>query len=171
MVIELYSLLCPTNQVDKRDDIEHIKSLNGTLREESSITNMIITVEDDQIPDYNYAYIEDFNRYYFIDNIISIRNNIWQLHMSVDVLCSYADNIPLITAFVDRSESRVNNRIIDKKIIVESGYDIELDTLDSHVFGLDDVVIDESITINQLNPYATPYVFMLTGYGLAIKED
>lgn len=52
----------------------------------------------------NYARIADFNRYYFITDIISIRRNIWQIELSCDVLMSYKDDFLKLKAFIGRNE-------------------------------------------------------------------
>lgn len=67
-------------------------TITGTLRESSSIISPIIMVEGD-VRGYNYAYIPEFNRYYFIDEITSYRNNLWILRMKVDVLMSFRASI------------------------------------------------------------------------------
>lgn len=53
---------------------------------------------------YNYAYIPDFNRYYFITNISSYRTNLWRIDMKVDVLMSYANEINNQNEFITRYE-------------------------------------------------------------------
>lgn len=42
---------------------------------------------------YNYCYISEFGRYYFINNITSVRNGLWKIDCSVDVLMSYKTSI------------------------------------------------------------------------------
>lgn len=67
--------------------------ITGSLRDESSITepNILIELENPSI--YNYVYIPQFKRYYFIEDIISVRSNIWLLKLSVDVLESFKNDI------------------------------------------------------------------------------
>lgn len=72
----------------------------------------------------NYAYIPLFNRYYVINDIISIRNNIWRLNMSVDVLMSYKKEIRNLYAFVTRNEFDYNKYIKDD--LVNFKYDKEV---------------------------------------------
>ena len=64
----------------------------------------------------NYAYIPEFNRYYFINDIISIRRNIWQLVMNVDVLMSYKDELLKLDAFVVRNEFDFNKYVKDDMV-------------------------------------------------------
>lgn len=64
----------------------------------------------------NYAYIPEFNRYYFINDIISIRRNIWQLIMNVDVLMSYKDELLKLDAFIVRNEFDFNKYVKDDMV-------------------------------------------------------
>lgn len=68
-------------------------TLTGSLRNESSVINPIILIEATNPSSYNYAYIPEFNRYYFITDIVSIRTNLWRIQMSVDVLMSFQQSI------------------------------------------------------------------------------
>ena len=95
---------------------------------------MVITIESSIVPNFNYAYIEDFNRYYFIEDIVSLRNNLWELTMSIDVLMTYRLGILNLRGFIDRSQSLYNDRLIDKKRIIEQGYDIENVEIPNEVF-------------------------------------
>ena len=84
-------------------DIELIDTLEGTLRSNTSISNPIITVEYDLDLNINYCYIEEFGRYYYIDDIIVVGNKLLELHMNVDVLMSFADSIKNQKAIIKRN--------------------------------------------------------------------
>lgn len=76
-------------------------TLNGTLRSETSVTKPSIMVELENPSAYNYAYIPEFGRYYFIDDMVSVRYNLWRIECSVDVLMSFKNEIlalPVIIA-------------------------------------------------------------------------
>lgn len=68
-------------------------TLTGSLRNESSVINPTILIETTNPSSYNYAYIPEFGRYYFITDIVSVRTNLWRVSMSVDVLMSFAQSI------------------------------------------------------------------------------
>ena len=68
-------------------------SLIGNLRNESSVIDPVVLVYAENLSDYNYAWIEEFHRFYFIRNITSVRTGLWRLEMHVDVLSTYADYI------------------------------------------------------------------------------
>ena len=68
-------------------------TLTGSLRNESSVINPSFIIEHENPSGFNYCYIADFGRYYFITNITSIRAGIWKIDCSVDVLMSFKTDI------------------------------------------------------------------------------
>ena len=100
----------PTNKLVKSPT--PVLTLGGTLRAPASITDPIIEFNFSDNPEVfskvNYARIETFNRYYFITNIVSTYNNLWEIHMHVDVLMSFADEIKKQVAVVARQEENYN---------------------------------------------------------------
>lgn len=74
-------------------DIQSAYTLTGSLRGESSIINPSFLIEHSNPSNYNYCYIAEFGRYYFISNITSVRTGIWKIDCSVDVLMSFQDAI------------------------------------------------------------------------------
>ena len=84
-------------------------TLNGHLKEETSIIEPIIKVDISNPSKYNYCYIPQFNRYYFIKDINNINANIWELHLHVDVLESYKSNIKKLNAIIEKNQYRDNS--------------------------------------------------------------
>lgn len=113
MQIVLYSNTSEYNAINK--NISELVTLTGTLREESSIIDPIITISDvdDYIGSMNYAYIPEFNRYYFITNIESVRNNLWRVSFHVDVLFTYADGIKSNSAIIERNQNEYDLKLND----------------------------------------------------------
>ena len=103
MVITLYKNNSERNCVTKT--LTNPRTLNGTLRQETSIKNPIITIAgDENTPFFNYAYIEDFARYYFITDIKSIRNGVWEISFLCDVLMSFKNDILNSYAVIDQTQ-------------------------------------------------------------------
>lgn len=102
MVIKLYVSRDEKNVLHKVlfDESE----IEGRLKDETSITDPTIIINHHNPALYNYVYIQEFNRYYFITDIRSIRNNIWEISMHVDVLMTYKDQIKTCSAVIDTSE-------------------------------------------------------------------
>ena len=78
------------------------KTISGTLRDETSIINPIIIINNKTPIRYNYAYIPEFKRYYYINNIESVRNNIWKLYLQVDPLMSFKGDILALKVVVEK---------------------------------------------------------------------
>lgn len=68
-------------------DFTTIDTLTGTLKGDTSITNPTIRINyDGALQDVNYFYIPQFQRYYFITDIRSVRAGIWDISGHCDVL-------------------------------------------------------------------------------------
>lgn len=102
MDIILYYTISPYNKLEK--DLTDAITLTGSLKNESSIVTPTILIQSDaDIIQQNYAYIAAFERYYFITDFISVRNNIFELHLKSDVLMSFKNGIKHSTAIIERS--------------------------------------------------------------------
>ena len=98
----------PKNALDKT--LTDIASLSGVLKSDTSIIDPIITVEGDLsgFVNCNYMTIATFGRSYFITNIRSIRNNLFEISAHCDVLSSFKTQIRGNTAVVKRQENNWN---------------------------------------------------------------
>ena len=87
--------LCVNNS-EKNKLGKYLSNLNvfsGSLKDETSVTNPVVIMELENPTGFNYAYIPEFGRYYFIDDIVSVRTGLWKISMKVDVLESFKNNI------------------------------------------------------------------------------
>lgn len=79
------------------------------LKEETSILRPVIRIlTTSDITGYNYMYIAQFNRYYFIDDIVSVHNNRWEVSAHVDVLETYKSQILSNSGVIRRQEKLFN---------------------------------------------------------------
>ena len=78
---------------------------SGTLREETSIISPVVLMELENPSSYNYAYIPEFGRYYFINDIVSVRKGLWRISMQVDVLESFKNYILDLGVILSDSEN------------------------------------------------------------------
>lgn len=82
---------------------------NCALKESTSILKPVIKIKTDQsIITYNYMYIAEFQRYYFIDDIVSDHNNYWSVSGHVDVLETYSSGILAQSAVIKRQQNVYN---------------------------------------------------------------
>lgn len=87
-------------------------TLSGTLRNESNVVTPSIIINIDNPTIYNYAYIEDFGRYYFITDYISLRTGIWQINLKSDVLMSFKDSILASNVLINNTETTGKNNYL-----------------------------------------------------------
>lgn len=101
MEILLYNNLSEKNKIGKT--LSLYRTLSGTIKEPSSIINPEITIELDSPVGFNYCYIPEYNRYYFVDDIIIIHNDIYKMRLSVDVLESFSAQIKAQNVIIDKN--------------------------------------------------------------------
>lgn len=116
MQINLFTCNAERNRVNKSEYLSNRFVLEGSLREATSAMEVQIMVEKSNplIYKYNYMYIEEFGRWYFIDDIVSFRTGLWIIHATVDVLMSFMNEILTSEAIIDKVESEeVANLYLD----------------------------------------------------------
>lgn len=115
MVIKLYK-----NSSDKRyinKTITDEKTLSSCrIYNDNSISTPSIKIETDSVipSGYNYAYIPDFGRYYYITDI-EVGNGFIIVNLSVDVLMTYKTAILGSEVIVSRQQNQFNTYLADEK--------------------------------------------------------
>lgn len=79
---------------------------------------------------YNYAYIPDFRRYYYVTEWEANRN-LWIVSLSVDVLASFKTEIGDSTCYIGRSESSYDGNIVDSLYPTVGAYTMRTTFFDS----------------------------------------
>ena len=114
MTIQIQQTTTEKNKIGK--SISTLYTASGALREGTSIINPVIMISGANVPtlrNANYMYIPDFNRYYFITDIKSVRNGLIEISGHVDVLQTYAGQIRNNTAIIKRNANSWNLYIED----------------------------------------------------------
>lgn len=93
-----------------------LRTLQCSLKEETSVLSPVLlldfTGEDPTI--LTYAQIPIFqNRYYFVRDWVNVRGNLWEAHLSVDVLASWKSTIADTEQFVERAQTQSDLKIPD----------------------------------------------------------
>ena len=132
--IHAYKSSAEQNRVDKTNFLTADMLISGVLREASSLIHPSITFTSDTIPTFNYVYIPIFNRYYYVTDITSIKNKLWQMSLTVDVLMTYKEALLACTGYIDRNENEYNGLIPDNMISLEKGETIETVALNNELF-------------------------------------
>lgn len=116
--ISLYKTASENNRVVKA--LTSGKEMSGELRNQTSVLNPSIRIESsDNISTYNYAYIPEFGRYYYISDITSVRTNCWIISLRCDVLMSYSAQIKALRPIIEREEIGQSSGLIDSDMPID----------------------------------------------------
>ena len=102
MRVTIYKCKSEKNCLNKVLESEVV--LVGSLRGESNVVNPQILVQANPIG-YDYVYIEEFGRYYFITDVVCYRSNAFLVKLSIDVLMTYKEAILNMSGIVSRLTS------------------------------------------------------------------
>ena len=105
MQIKLYNTTDDNIKVNKALSDEFVYNIK--LKAETSIIEPNIVLQTENYITSNYAYIEHFNRYYYIENIVIYPNNVYNISLRCDVLMSYKDDILNSYAYIEQ-QTQVN---------------------------------------------------------------
>lgn len=100
--------------------------LTGALKATSNIISPTILVECENPSSYNYLYIPSFNRYYFIENCVSVRTGLWEISCKCDVLQTYSTQIKGNSGIVLRQKNMRSKYLTDNKIALNSTMRVRL---------------------------------------------
>ena len=91
-------------------------SYECNLKAESSINNpeIILNRGTSSAPLYNYAYIPEYGKYYFVNNWEWYENRLWKASLTIDTLATYKDDIGAKSLYVLRSSADFDGSIMDK---------------------------------------------------------
>lgn len=112
MNITLFNNSSPPNYVDKV--LTQVASLQGVLRQPTSIINPSIVIQRGSPTGFNYALIPEYNRYYFVTGVSSEINGLIAISLHVDVLMTYKEAIRAATGIVRRQEYEWNLYLQDE---------------------------------------------------------
>lgn len=114
MNITLYVNNSEKNKIGK--NLTNDFSLSGTLRDATNIINPVILIELNEIGNYNYCYIPNFNRYYFITDITVIRTGLFAISLMVDVLESFKIDIKNLSVILLNTQNIGSNNYLSSQV-------------------------------------------------------
>lgn len=122
--VDLYQNESPIEKIGKTLSNSHTIS-DVVLKRDTSILRPVLLINSAQdIYTYNYMYISEFGRYYFIDDIRSVNNNIWEISAHVDVLETYKSEILANSAVIRRQANIFNTYLNDPEWKVYANEDV-----------------------------------------------
>lgn len=104
--------------------ISIIDDVSATIKGALSVENpvLILQYKSDIQSNVNYVYIPEYNRYYFVTDIINLTGGRYEIHCKVDVLMSFKDSILNLSCIVDKQSSKDNANMYldDGSFVVQS---------------------------------------------------
>ena len=113
MTVTLYK-----NTSDKRNlnkVISEIKSVSATAKGDINIISPTLIIQYFNT-DFNYCYISELNRFYYVNSITLLTGQRMQINLSVDVLMTYKEEIKNLTVNVLRYENIEPTFLSDSRI-------------------------------------------------------
>lgn len=101
--INFYSYNGHPNTVNKQ--LGDFTAIEGDLRQTFDVLRPTVTLRKQPRPTFNYCYIPDLGRYYFVDRVSFEGNNAYELTLRVDVLKTYESEILAATGRVSESDN------------------------------------------------------------------
>ena len=101
--INFYSYNGHLNTVNKQ--LGEFTAIEGDLRQTFDVLRPTVTLRKQPRPTFNYCFIPDFGRYYFVDRVSFEGNNSYELVLRVDVLKTYETQIMAATGRTSEADN------------------------------------------------------------------
>lgn len=130
-VVKFYITLSPRNKLTKELTNEYSTTVYFN---DTSIINPVFEIgTNTDLSKYNYMYIVETQRYYYIDNVELYQDNVCKVYAVCDVLMSFKDGILNTVGIVDCTEknSLINPNLPDVHYVNASGKNIKILEVDA----------------------------------------
>lgn len=105
MDIDLYTTDSAKNVLNKK--LTKVKTIDGTILEyDQNVNNLHISLYTSDI--FNYVYIPDFKRYYFVNDVSISENGIKIYDLACDLLMTFADIVKQSIIKLDGNSITIN---------------------------------------------------------------
>lgn len=135
MICTLYTNYSDNRVLDKR--ITQIAEISGKIKGDCLMTSPTIIIQNRDMSNVNYIYINDFNRYYYISEIKVMTGGVIELSCKVDVLMSFKTEIKQLKVNVLRYENTAPTFLPDTRIPLFSDTTQKVIEFPDNIFNLD----------------------------------
>ena len=103
-----------------------------TFKKPTSVRNPVFELATN-IPLFDYAYVPDFLRYYFVSDVISLHNGLMEVHLEEDVMATHKSNIGATMARIAFATVGYDKWIPDSRLGVYSTINVFTQTASSGI--------------------------------------
>ena len=124
MTIIFYKTLSKPNEINKV--LQNSFKITGSFKTDTDVIKPIIKVlntTDFNIFNYNYCYISELKRYYFVEDISILADKLFFISLSLDVLYTYKNTILSSVGNISRYSQNVQS---SKKDTIEDYIENEI---------------------------------------------
>lgn len=128
MTIKTYRHLGDSRKIDKNLTLVETYS-NAEIVGDMIIQSPTISLQLDSFTDvinFNYIYIPELRRYYYVKNSTIREDGFVQIQCSVDVLKSFKTDILASTQYVERQENKCSYQVPDKGYTIKSNRNLTI---------------------------------------------
>lgn len=143
MTIKTYRFLGDKRKVDKTLTAVSTYS-NAAIVGDMSILTPTILLQLDSFTDvinFNYIYITELRRYYYVTDSTIQEDGFVQLQCKVDVLKSFKADILASTQYVERQENKCSYQVPDDGYIIKSNRNITIKNFGNPIIVPNDLFI------------------------------
>ena len=123
--VVFYKCSCTDEVIDKTNYLTVLDTLSGQYRGEVNILSPVIRISPTTnatlaklLTECNYCYIADLGRYYYVNDITAVANNVIEMRLTVDVLHSWRTAIKAQKVIVSRNQKDYNAYLDDPALKV-----------------------------------------------------
>ena len=148
MTIKTYRFLGDSRKIDKTLKLVKTYS-NADIVGNMDIQSPIISLQLDsftEVINFNYIYIPELRRYYYVENSTIREDGFVQIQCKVDVLKSFKTDILASIQYVERQENKCSYQVPDNGYTIKSNRNLTIKNFGSEII-------------------APNYDFILTTYG------
>ena len=116
----LYQNKSSNIRIDK--ELEHLHTYDCIIKDSTSIYTPTIRLNasDINVSKGNYGYIPKFKRFYYVTDVVSVRQDVWEISLKCDVLMSFRDDIINHKVIFNHSEKTYNLYLNDGTLQMDS---------------------------------------------------
>lgn len=122
MNVNLYNYSGENERVDKSSGLSLVLSVTGQFKDAVSVIypKLLLDVSSASNIFFNYVYIQEMARYYFVTDIVLLSSTLVEVSLKVDPLMSYKTGILAQKTMIARSESAGTTILYDSKLPLQS---------------------------------------------------
>ena len=136
MTIKLYKYNGDNRKVDK--DLNIVQTIsNANVITSMNIIDPVIVLDMDMsfdaIRSFNYIYITDLKRYYYVTNIEILENGFLKVYCHIDVLKTYSSDILNSTQYIKRQEHKCTFQLADSEYNIKANRNLTIKNFGSDI--------------------------------------